>query len=381
MTTYINDLRTSPDGRGCPSPEDLAATLIGVGKVASKQLDSIAVTGCAAVGWVAAVAEWLFDLTVFIRDPENNPLYSNCLEPDKAQIQILFDTRAPVESTALELVSRTYHLQDCSELLRLTVADDLTLTILSGRLRWETCLLSAFGNDFSQLMKIPINVGIALGCAARIFKAIVLAEPGLDREAISQCRSYFNAASGQGFVNNILQWFPELEGARQHMECGVRMTFLDVKSQYKQKLAAIQLHCSCGICADWEADIEEERFCLVVLFETILVLCQIMSGMNVAENLFPTHSGYKAFYKRQLSIRHDYTIYKNRLQDIGLIVYIFETTSFSDWNVEENVADHRIMDAARLFTGHDIRTHSWSVSAFSDGGIYVYLDILCSIQS
>lgn len=375
LTTMIDDMRTSPTGRGCPSPEDLAASILGVGKVASREYDSIAIFGCAAVGWLAAIAEWLFDLTVLIRDMEGNILYANCVDSQDARIQIVFRTGASNEGNTMEVVSKTYQLDDCSEILR-TTAEDSTLTILSGRLPWQLCLSSAFGSDFDQLLSIRMNVGLAFGCAARIFKAIANAECGLDREALLCCRSYFDASSGQGFISNVLHWFPELKQLQTQMNQGVRMTLLDAKAQYEERVAAIQRHCSCDCCRNWEFDGDQDKFCLLVMFEAILVLCQVMSGMNVAENLLPMRGGFEAFYKRQLSIRRDRTIYENREQVIGPIVYVFETTSFGDWNIEENIADRRIVDALRLFTGRDIQTTSWGTAAQCENGICAYLDIL-----
>ena len=56
--------------------------IIAVGKIASEQLDFIYVSGCAAIGWIAAIAQWLFDMrvTVFSFPDDADVVYSNCNE-------------------------------------------------------------------------------------------------------------------------------------------------------------------------------------------------------------------------------------------------------------------------------------------------------------
>jgi hypothetical protein len=93
-TTMLNlSLQQFPFVRGCPLPEDLAAVIIAVGKVASGQLESIRVSGCAAVGWIGAIAEWLFNLrvTIFSNPNDLDPVYSNFPGDQDAQIYLIFD--------------------------------------------------------------------------------------------------------------------------------------------------------------------------------------------------------------------------------------------------------------------------------------------------
>lgn len=377
-----------PRERLCASPTDLAAALIGLGKVTRKELASITIIGGAAAGWLAALSEWLFDLTVIIFDEERNLLYTNCAEPLQANVQIIFDSGSNQHTTALQWVSKTYYLKDASALIHPgSDASYTTFTQLSGRLCWETCLISAFGKDFKRLLKISIAVGTAIGCAARIFKGIVQAEPGLDPTFYLHCVSYFDSASGQGFINSLTHYFPELSVARSHMEEATSMTMLDALSQYEMKLAMIESTCACEYCSDSEnEDIgdgqkKEIKYCLVTLLETILVLCRALSGMDVAENLFPTRSGLEWYYEAQLHVRLREAPDNRFRGEMGPIVRVCENPDISLSNWDKDMRNgHRIFDAARLFAGRDVHASRApvriGVSALSVAGVCVYLDTL-----
>jgi len=300
--------RLTPDGvsifdqpvRGDPSPESIAEAIIGIGKVASKELNSMTIIGCAAAGWLAAVAEWLFDLTITIRNSDGSTLYATKGLYDDVQVLVIYQPESSI-TYDLEITRKTYFVKDCSELFRqYGRADSYVATVYGGRLPWESCLKSSFGIDFEKLMEIPMNVGIAVGSAARIFKAIALAEQGLKTPSN---RSYFDASSGQGFVCNALRRFPELAPLQTHIGTGVRFCLLDAKTQYEEKLAAIRRHCNCSSHFPAEATQQSNGFCLVVVFETILSICRFMAGVDFAENLCPTRSGFEALYNKQSFIR------------------------------------------------------------------------------
>ncbi|KAI9854958.1 MAG: hypothetical protein M1813_000623 [Trichoglossum hirsutum] len=50
--------------RGCSSPKSLAEALLALAKVTRGEFASVMVIGGADAGWLAAVGEWLFDLSV-----------------------------------------------------------------------------------------------------------------------------------------------------------------------------------------------------------------------------------------------------------------------------------------------------------------------------
>lgn len=125
--------------------------------------------GCAAAGWIAAFAEWLFDLAATIQDSKDNVLYANRCPGKDFQVRILFETES-ASGSKFEIVSKTCYIKDCSEIFRrYGRAEDYVVVVYSGRLQWQSCLKSSFGIDFERLMSIAVNFGIAFGSAARIY--------------------------------------------------------------------------------------------------------------------------------------------------------------------------------------------------------------------
>ncbi|KAF2253854.1 hypothetical protein BU26DRAFT_230812 [Trematosphaeria pertusa] len=390
-TTMLNsNFQQWPFVRGCPLPEDLATVIIAVGKVASGQLESIHVAGCAAVGWIGAIAEWLFDLriAIYTSPDEPSPAYSNCLEGQDVQVYLTFD-RDPstsIPQPRLHLVRKSYFLPNSSSFMVMThESTEAQKVLFSGRVPWQSCLIDTFGSDFERLRKMPLNFGAALGCASRIFKAIIKAETGIPEKYLEECRGYFDASGGQGFVHNALRWFPELGPLKPAMEKASRMNLEAAKEGYEEKFAAIQRSCNCGVCREWDNFEEGEGFCLVLIMETIIVLCQITAGLTVVEHLHPVRSGLETFYKRQLQVRErdgdeddegDGGL-QDGLQTMGPIIYVLWTNGFVDLTLEQypEAYEGRLVAAIKLFTGRDTSTHL-TASAVSESGICAYLDIL-----
>lgn len=369
--------------RGHPEPKAVADALVGVGKVASKELKAISIIGCAAAGWVAAVAQWLFNLSVEIQDSNGNILYSEDLPHDDVQIRIVFDTDAP-KSTNLQLVGQTYHIRDITELYRTYASkgEDYIPMEYSGRLSWDTCLESTFGLDFERLMKIPTNFGLVFGSAARILTSLVRGDPSLDTEACNQ-QSYFNSSSGQGLVVNALRWLPELKSARKHMDAGVRFSLHDAFAQYEERLEAIRRTCGCPECNS-SFEPSGAAFCLVLISETILVLCQILAGLNIAKGLLPLRIGIEEVYNRQSVITKDKQQTPSRSEGNRErpepIFRILEHTTRAGWGVWDDQTvkrDTRISESLLLFASRNYGRQWWpEISAACQNGICAYLDVL-----
>jgi len=354
--------------RECPLPEKLAAAIIGIGKVASGSLQAIRITGCSAVGWIAAVGEWLYGLRVVIYNQQGELVYSNFPLSEDPQVHISFGSSNPL-SNEVEVASRTYVLDDCAHFIFREMGA-MSCAIVSGRVSWDSCLKSTFGSNFDKLMRTPMNVGMVLGSAARIFKAIALGVPVLDKMTRAQWCSYSSRSHGHGFIRTVLQWFPELLPAQPGMEKAVRMKIENAESKYEENLTAIQALRNCVMCRDW-GKTDMGSFCLVIMLETVLVVAQTLASLSVADGLCPMRSGLEEFYDRQLgkSIERQ----SRRPRSITFILDFFRR------GVGHNYY-YRLQDALMLFTGH-LYPAEWpgasqGTTAMSEGGVCVYLDIL-----
>lgn len=377
FTTYVGDVAGHMTGRGFPYPSDLAAALNGLCKVSCNEMESMSIRGGPACGWLAAVAVWLLNLPVTV-SRDGQILYSNTTESLPARVQVIFDSQSCPDSREMELMTATYHLRNSAEFLHL-VDEGLRTTTMSGRLRWDTCLSAAFGNEFKELLKTPRIVGIALGCAARIFKAIVRSESGFDRDIERHWRSYMDTAHGLGFVENTVTWFPELRPIKDHMEVGAKMNLHDAKAQYEHYLRMIETRCSCVECHRSDF-VEREFFCLATLFETITTLSHTLAGFVVSESIYPSRAGFELCYIKQRRMRMNDEV-SRKVDFIGPIIRVLETTPRLSDNESEDLADG-LREGLRLFVGQDTfdLTLPVNVSAISAGGLCLYLDILCDLS-
>lgn len=224
-------------------------------------------------------------------------LYSKTSKFRPVQVQIIFDSQTSADSREIELITKSYYLKNSAEFIYL--ADkSLQTTTMSGRLPQDTCLSAAFGDEFRGLLKTPQVVGIVWGCAARIFKAIICSNSGFDRDIERDWRSYNDAASGLGFVENTVKWFPGLSSLRKHIETGAKMNLMDAKTHYEQNLSMIESRCPCGNYKS-EAFVEGYTFYLATLFETIITLSHALASFIITESIYPSKAGLELFYIKQ----------------------------------------------------------------------------------
>jgi hypothetical protein len=380
LTTYHADIQPGISGRGFPVTDDLANALIGLCEISSNQLATITIKGGAACGWLAAVAEWLLDLSVTIYYNDRT-LYSSHSDELEAQVQLIFHSEQTANLMGIETVSNTYFLRDSADFLHLE-DEGARITTMTGRLYWESCLHDVFGQEFRELMKSPSTVGCALGCTARFFKAVVAGESAIDQQITHDWQSYFDAANGLGFVNNTIQWFPELKAVEPHMESGAKMTLSNAMRAYENQIAMLEKRCSCRLCRQIDDnDHDSDVFCLGAILETIVVLSLALAGMSVEEGILPTRAGFELFYTKQQLIRivnnqaHSDQPYGN-----GPFYNILQAVSRSDAHEMDN-AENRLRDAAKLFTGRD----SWEslpfeTTALSANGICIYSGVLRNLS-
>lgn len=150
-----------------PDPEYLAAVLMALGMLSKKDIESIQVIGRSTGGWLVAFAAWVLGLTAKKTSEEGEVLFSNCKSTEDAQVQLLVEGSAKNASRSLQLASRTYLLPDGWE--ELYIQDAVSNL---GRVPWETCLTSTFGDSDLTSSFGPDFVGTLLGCVAGILKAV-----------------------------------------------------------------------------------------------------------------------------------------------------------------------------------------------------------------
>lgn len=364
------------------SPASIADALVGVGNVSRKLWASITILGGREAGWIAAVSEWLFNLTVMIVDQEGNLKYTNCVSQQSPQVKIVYtNSSGGGPHSALQVTDKTFDLRTAVDLFRMPnlAWEHSKLPPVSGRVRWDECLSVTFGQQFEKLMRHNLIVGTLIGSAARIFEAIARAEKGVPYAELEQNQLYLESAYGAGFIQRALHWLPELKRASQShihsaMESG---TFVEAATRYEASLSMLASSCGCKLCGPKEDELNTRRsidsHCLVVIFETIITFCRWLSAFEVADNLFPLLRGLHLACSRQAMKRRGYQA--DEADDIGSVGYILDRST----SVAGTLLEHGLI----LFTGRDMSELDVEYEfpcAVSSGGICIYLDSLREVS-
>ena len=360
---------------------DIAKALLTLGQISRGELESVTIVGGGDSGFLAAVAEWLFDMNISIVDNNEQELYRTSSPRPTVHARFIFRDRLdelPPQSKDLEAFqypSKVVYLNDVSDLL---FANDRNESMrVSGRLEWESCLSNAFGTSFTSLMKHKLNFSQALGCAGRIFEAVAKAEPEIGFSTRKHWLYYTDMGSGYGYVQNLVSWFPELKQIESRIQEAVGCRFVDARTNYESSLGNLAKICSCVHCNRTQEEKPPNNYCLVVVVETILKIALILSNTSVEEGLNPMRSGFDRLYERQIEARSLYEDACERIEEeLGPIVWVIEPEKEDE---ELYTIDHRMRlmvdGALGLFTFLEELEDSFSCAIVS-GGICVYRKIL-----
>ncbi|KAM0323472.1 hypothetical protein ACHAQA_008751 [Verticillium albo-atrum] len=363
----------------CPAPADMAATLIALGLLRRSQYEFITVEGGLGSGWLAAIAEWMYDLSVGISDARGNVIYRSAgAAPDlRPHLMVRLSQQSSsgdvhqaggTPSHALTLASKTYYLRDRMGIAKLLSIDGTPFS--GGRLSWHDCLGESYGLEFAGLMEASDIVSRAFGCAARIFSGIMAFEqPGMDIYHAVQTRNYFDESGGRGFISFSTRRFPELAPLARRSYEQLALSFQAAQITYIQSLFEIRKLCACDICAGGGSRPSLDSLCLLAVFESVVIVCQMLSGMEVADDMGLRRGGLDWVY-------HDA---HNALVDspkrVGApgqgLIRQTEIARIITSSTQGQLAQSAMM----LFGGRKVGIKS-NVSALSSGGVCVFYSIL-----
>ena len=380
--------KSDHERRGVSSPNSIADALLAVGKVSTRQLESITISGGADAGWLAALAHRFFNLRVAIYNPKGELLYRNFDDQGRVQIKVLYEyshrEAEGEKEEEVEVLGRLFRLSDAADFLQ-RKDGALGSALLCGRVPWQNALSLTFGPAFRKLMESPTIFGQLVGAAARIFEAVAKPEKGIHNETLRACPTYLSSSRGQGLISSSILRFPELLPLRTHMETASNGTFQETQSTYESNLANVKRMCQCTICEAGIDDIIlvcEESLCLVILTEAIIVLLRAVSSVEAPDDLAPVRAGIESFYDSQIVRHQQHLPAPHEVIRYGQVAFVLDLpfTGGADF-FKENATSRRLGDATRLFTGRGIPRPTRDRSAISVAGICVYLDILINISN
>jgi hypothetical protein len=407
----FNALEASPSAlRSCSSPKSVAEVLFAIARVTKGELKAITIVGGADAGWLAALSQWLCDCKVKVTRGDGSVVYQNVQDDEQVQLNFIFraqEKNVNPTSEELKLYNKTFILDDVSQIFR----DEgrwLDGHVVSGRVAWDEALSKAFMGDFRKLMEMPFAVGLVIGSAARIFEAIAASDDRIPLKYRAACSSYCTNSFGGGFIMNTIFWFPELAKLQKYMEKAAKTTLEAAQGSYEVGIQNLKTACQCASCTssysgfqvdtgeedtamsdgeeesehgidsedediqDWDPD----KFCLVILAETIICLSRSLAHMEVAKELYPMRSGLEVAYGRQLTLRRSSNLGRSSIKEIGQIVFCLDFDNSFSWKAEEDMAEIRLFHALELFTGRTPPRRTWGVSAQCVNGICAFLTIL-----
>jgi hypothetical protein len=130
---------------------------------------------------------------------------------------------------------------------------------------------------------------------------------------------------------------------------------------------------------NWDPD----KFCQVVITETIIALSQILSQVFLEDSgLLITRSGMELAYGRQMIKRLQAHLQKEVIKDIGPLAFCLQDAMPSPHGIEEDDnkdgVELRLRNALELFSGRTPPPIESNYSALCANGICAFLDILCA---
>ena len=352
----------------------LGEALLELGKVSNGKEKQITITGSAILGWLAAVADWLYDLRIAIFSNTGEHLHST--DPGK-ETQVLF----VFEPTPGCRVSNKPWSTDSTQASQTTKsASELTLystsihnTPMTGRVVWQSLLPRIFGRSFYYLDHEDSRpFATMLGAAARLFQALATDEDPEDERStnlVSTSTKSNTSSYGPGLIQTLTNWMPELRRFQGKMERQLKLQRPEAAQAYRESLNALRKVCDCGICkplpmnpepANPDPDLTlpnidklsidpdikipepapKNGYCLPTLVETIIALGLALSRTVVSSALYPSRAGIQSLYHSQ-SLR--------RLASRGLHwTQHFTLIYGNEWNAPDH---RRLINTIQIFSG------------------------------
>ncbi|KAI1381456.1 hypothetical protein F4677DRAFT_460588 [Hypoxylon crocopeplum] len=264
---------------GCPGSKDIARTLVALSRVLTREYQSITVEG--------GLGAWDNGDLLYSRDTGTT---------GASQINVQFLGHARATETSLDLIACSYQITD--DLL--FSGDENAFVPNTGRLQWSTCLRHCFGRPMDELLCDSPTMGVLFGCFSSLLQGAMDSNPALPRRTLY---GYFKEAGGLPFIIESLRRLPELESLRDSAVKSLRVNVHAALLMFLRGFLDLYSSCGCRRCCASDGDnylpfsgLREERGCQVILFATILMLCQTIAGVDFDPEIGLRAPGLFALY-------------------------------------------------------------------------------------
>ena len=259
--------------------KDIANALHGLFKISRGDADHMVVTGGSECAFISAVAHWLLNLRVSVRNCDGRVIFDDARKGPARQVVIQYGAAT---NEPLQVTGTTYVLGNCREVFgRIPDHDEYHLVV---RTPWSCCLTRVFGTRFKALSKMPYVLGDYLGGVARIHRAVATGENNIGNLSRFHYVDYAETSYGLGFVNTVASTFPELnniDGLYDRMQHSVNVTFDEAIRNVEQSILSLEALCTCDYCTSGQEETtiwpENSRVCLVGIAYAIRRIAMVMS--------------------------------------------------------------------------------------------------------
>lgn len=321
--------------RGCSSPKSLAEALSAISQVTRGELESITIIGGPDAGWLAAFAEWFFELTVCITFASTGRVLHSTGPPDEhAKVYVIYEDRS-VGTTDIQTTGRTYRLLDATLAIQENADKVFGNASVTGRVPWNKALSSVFSYEMKNFLdNISVSAG-AIGSLARVFQAVFRNEGGLHQQD-KRFRGWIYhepLSHSRRFISIVTEHFIELEPFRDIMERAAKKDVASAITGYETYTKRLKAACNCAICQGTFA--AESPYCLVLMLEVIVIITKIMSTVDLPIPLSPSRLGFETIYAELLRLRKDNASEEDseEYQEIGsldILIWYSRATTLGD---------------------------------------------------
>ncbi|KAI4190727.1 MAG: hypothetical protein L6R41_000589 [Letrouitia leprolyta] len=210
---------------------------------------------------------------------------------------------------------------------------------LQTRISWQSLLRQTFGRQASSLLRLKIDLGTAIGSAARVF--LEYAKPR-DASIGSSFGWYGHGAAsyGPGFLHFVCSRLPEVASSRDTMESASQASYPDAISAYGNTQERLRSICECNRCYGVKKrespGVRGQPLCLRVLCGFVIQLALDLSVTSAPSSLLPMRSGLELLYQ-------DYSSSDLQFEAGGNVTHLRVSGGFMKaWTY-----------VAVLFTGHE----------------------------
>lgn len=292
----------------CLTPtQSIADALLALSELTCGKRDNLTLRGGGVIGWLGALAEQFFGLSVTIESKEHVHLHGPLRD---AQLSLIYTEKPEliIEDGTMESLTKEMSVISLSPYSR-----QVHFLPFGGRVQWSALLQQVFGQSFHDLEVHSKSMYAAIGSA---FRAI---EGAKDSSSINPKQSPHvtlsampEEPSAQSLIERLTAYVSSLQRGAAKMERPLRLTPQEAAKMHFEEIKYLVSKCKCGFCHKISDDpaaansavpistgstVGKIGYCLPSIVETIVMIGLMLSRVVTDRQLNPSREGIQLLYK------------------------------------------------------------------------------------